>query len=45
MIDAGPGAGFRWALHTADAHGLYSRFGFHAPDSTYMERARGTTET
>lgn len=38
MIDAGPGAEFRWALHTADAHGLYERFGFAAPNATYMER-------
>lgn len=38
MIDAGPGADFRWALHTADAHGLYERFGFSVPDSTYLER-------
>ena len=40
MIDHGPGAGFRWTLHTADAHGLYSKFGFAEPDSTYMERPR-----
>lgn len=38
MIDAGPGAGFRWALHTADAHELYRGYGFDAPDGTYMER-------
>src|ERR1700744_464370 len=23
MIDRGPGADFRWMLHTSDAHGLY----------------------
>jgi GNAT superfamily N-acetyltransferase len=40
MIDRGPGAGFRWTLHTADAHGLYSKFGFAEPDSMYMERPR-----
>lgn len=40
MIDRGPGAGFRWMLHTADAHGLYERFGFERPDVTYMERQR-----
>ena len=40
MIDRGPGAGFRWTLHTADAHDLYRRYGFAAPDSTYMERPR-----
>lgn len=40
MIDDGPGAGFRWMLHTADAHGLYRQFGFREPDGTYMERPR-----
>ena len=40
MIDRGPGAGFRWALHTADAHSLYRKFGFAEPDATYMERPR-----
>lgn len=40
MIDRGPGASFRWALHTADAHGLYRQFGFAAPDETYLERPR-----
>lgn len=40
MIDRGPGAGFRWTLHTADAHGLYNKFGFAEPDSMYMERPR-----
>jgi GNAT superfamily N-acetyltransferase len=49
MIDEGPGAGFRWLLHTADAHGLYERYGFRAADSSAMERpgnsstARGRT--
>ena len=38
MIDRGPGASFRWTLHTADAHGLYERFGFTQPDRTYLER-------
>jgi GNAT superfamily N-acetyltransferase len=38
MIEEGPGARFRWMLHTADAHGLYQRFGFAAPDPTYLER-------
>jgi GNAT superfamily N-acetyltransferase len=38
MIDDGPGAEFRWMLHTADAHELYRRFGFTEPDSTYLER-------
>lgn len=38
MIEEGPGADFRWMLHTADAHGLYARYGFAAPDHTYLER-------
>jgi GNAT superfamily N-acetyltransferase len=38
MIDAGPGARFRWMLHTADAHDLYRDFGFAPPDQTYLER-------
>jgi GNAT superfamily N-acetyltransferase len=38
MIDQGPGAGFRWLLHTADAHGLYASFGFASPDTTLLER-------
>jgi len=40
MIDHGPGASFRWTLHTADAHGLYRQYGFAAPDETYLERPR-----
>jgi GNAT superfamily N-acetyltransferase len=38
MIDRGPGSGFRWTLHTSDAHGLYRKFGFARPDETYLER-------
>jgi hypothetical protein len=38
MIEQGPGAAFRWTLHTSDAHGLYQRFGFTQPDRTYLER-------
>ena len=38
MIDDGPGAGFRWLLHTADAHGLYAQFRFAPPDATLLER-------
>ena len=38
MIDEGPGAGFRWLLHTEDAHDLYRRFGFSDPDRTMLER-------
>lgn len=37
MIEAGPGAGFRWMLHTRDAHEMYAAFGFAPPDETYME--------
>jgi GNAT superfamily N-acetyltransferase len=38
MIDRGPGAGFRWCLHTSDAHGLYEKFGFAPPGRDYLER-------
>ena len=38
MIDGGPGAEFRWLLHTEDAHQLYRKFGFAAPDHMLMER-------
>jgi N-acetyltransferase len=39
MIEDGPGSGWRWMLHTSDAHGLYRRFGFTRPNGRYMERA------
>jgi RimJ/RimL family protein N-acetyltransferase len=39
MIEDGPGAGWRWMLHTSDAHGLYRRFGFARADGRYLERA------
>jgi hypothetical protein len=38
LIENGPGREFRWLLHTADAHGLYRRFGFAEPDASLMER-------
>lgn len=39
MVDTGPGAGFRWMLHTTHAHGLYAQFGFRAGDHhKVMER-------
>jgi ribosomal protein S18 acetylase RimI-like enzyme len=38
MIEDGPGAGFRWMLHTVDAHSLYARYRFAVPDSTNLER-------
>jgi GNAT superfamily N-acetyltransferase len=41
MIEEGPGAGFRWMLHTADAYGLYRQFGFAPPPDNYMERPAG----
>jgi N-acetyltransferase len=39
MIEEGPGAGFRWMLHTSDAYGLYRQFGFAPPPDNYLERA------
>jgi RimJ/RimL family protein N-acetyltransferase len=41
MIEEGPGAGFRWMLHTSDAYGLYRQFGFASPPDNYMERSGG----
>jgi GNAT superfamily N-acetyltransferase len=38
MIEEGPGVHFRWMLHTKDAHGLYAKAGFQAPDVTFLER-------
>jgi GNAT superfamily N-acetyltransferase len=38
MIERGPGARFRWALHTRDAHGLYESFDFAPADGAYLER-------
>jgi N-acetyltransferase len=38
MIEDGPGAGWRWMLHTSDAHGLYRQFGFASADHRYLER-------
>ena len=38
MIEDGPGAGWRWMLHTSDAHGLYRHFGFARADGRYLER-------
>ncbi|MQA04068.1 MAG: GNAT family N-acetyltransferase [Streptosporangiales bacterium] len=40
MIDDGPGAAFRWMLHTDDAHELYAKFGNVAPDHSYLQRER-----
>jgi GNAT superfamily N-acetyltransferase len=39
MVERGPLAGVRkWLLHTADAHGLYEKFGFGPPRAIAMER-------
>ena len=38
MIEHGPGAEFRWMLHTKDAHELYREFGFVDPDDRFLER-------
>jgi GNAT superfamily N-acetyltransferase len=37
-VDEGPHRDLRWMLHTRDAHGLYEKFGFGAPDERYLER-------
>jgi GNAT superfamily N-acetyltransferase len=38
-VDEGPLSETRWYLHTADAHGLYRRFGFEEPGPRTLERA------
>ena len=38
MIEESSGPHFRWMLHTGDAHRLYAKAGFRAPDHTYLER-------
>ena len=38
IVDEGPGAAFRWMLHTEDAHTLYEKLGFGLPDGRFMER-------
>jgi N-acetyltransferase len=38
MIEDGAGAGWRWMLHTSDAHGLYRKFGFARANDRYLER-------
>ena len=37
-VDNGPQRDLRWWLGTADAHGLYRRFGFAPPGGRYMTR-------
>ena len=39
-IEEGPYAERRWILHTADAHGLYEKFGFTASDRILERAAR-----
>ena len=39
-VENGPHAELGWTLATKDAHGLYKRFGFSAPDQRIMERPR-----
>jgi GNAT superfamily N-acetyltransferase len=39
-VEESPYAGCRWILHTADAHGLYRKFGFDAPSDRLLERPR-----
>jgi GNAT superfamily N-acetyltransferase len=39
-VEEGPFAGRRWILHTADAHGLYERFGFTHADRLLERPAR-----
>ena len=41
MIDEGPGADYRWLLHTGDATFLYASFGFRPTDRTVLERPAG----
>ena len=39
-VEESPFAGCRWMLHTADAHGLYRKFGFEPPSDRLLERPR-----
>jgi predicted N-acetyltransferase YhbS len=41
MIEEGPGAEYRWLLHTGDATFLYASFGFRPTDRTVLERPAG----
>jgi GNAT superfamily N-acetyltransferase len=40
-VDNGPQARLNWTLATEDAHGLYRRFGFSAPNDRFMQRRAG----
>ena len=37
-VEEGPLRQLRWILHTADAHGLYEKFGFAPPNAKTLER-------
>jgi GNAT superfamily N-acetyltransferase len=39
-VDNGPHAKLAWTLATRDAHGLYQKFGFSAPNERIMRRER-----
>ena len=39
-VDRGPYSNASWILHTADAHGLYAKFGFGPPSQRVLERPR-----
>ncbi len=38
MIEDGPAIGWRWMLHTRDAHALYASLGFAPAAGNYLER-------
>jgi GNAT superfamily N-acetyltransferase len=38
-VETEPWRRMKWVLGTQDAHSLYDRFGFRAPDASAMERA------
>ena len=38
IVEGSPFADRKWLLHTADAHGLYTRFGFGPPSERVLER-------
>ena len=38
MVERGPFADRAWILHTSDAHELYGKLGFEAPNAKVMER-------
>ena len=40
LVESEPASGWRWMLHTRDAHTFYARLGFRPPDGSYLERPR-----